>query len=619
MNNSVREIITSQLNAVVDAVSKFGLIKGRECVKDILFQLSLRMDISETRAFLIPLLMKYESADEFIKGTNCTKKEFFDIYEPLLSEMKDDVYMIDYLDGTFGIDAQLHYMPYTKHYKWNLPEDFIDQIFEKGHFYSLDPKKFTTDEHLDYVQSCFDLYKLDQYIGYLYLENNPIFSTYTCINEYSKYELDQIAKQNYPDLDFFYFSTFVVALSDYYKKLYFTKKLVRNQLENHTSCADFTSIECAIICFFQVAEEKGYFKRMNEFQNESNDNVKYTLTEKCIKSIELNPLSVLLNYKEPNNKLDDKELDYELEDKELDYELKVIKKKKTSEAIDDEMSSLDSLFVSINPESITEKKLLYNPEEDEEVERLSKILDSENSELIQDTLFDETKRNGLIIMLFGDPGTGKTETCLQIARKTGRQLLILDVSKIINKWVGDSEKNVKRVFESYNKLVASSRETGKPVPILLLNEADSFLSKRIDVGHSFDQTINNMQNIYLQEFEKTQGIIICTTNLLKNIDPAFDRRILFKINFHRPNVETRVKLWKLWFPELSDDQCCYLANTYEISGGNFENVRRKSIIDKLIYKREVTIEVLEKYLKNESMINKSSDSMPKIKGFGKDN
>ena len=113
-------------------------------------------------------------------------------------------------------------------------------------------------------------------------------------------------------------------------------------------------------------------------------------------------------------------------------------------------------------------------------------------------------------------------------------------------YVGESEKNVRKVFDTYSDLAQKS----KTEPILLLNEADQFLSSRSSgAGGGAEQMHNQMQNIFLEQIEKFEGILIATTNLLENIDVAFSRRFNYKIEFKQPNLEQRLELWEKMLPK----------------------------------------------------------------------
>jgi hypothetical protein len=130
------------------------------------------------------------------------------------------------------------------------------------------------------------------------------------------------------------------------------------------------------------------------------------------------------------------------------------------------------------------------------------------------------------IMFYGYPGTGKTMTAVSLAKTLKRPLLSLDCSKILSMYVGESEKNVRKIFDEFKEIAAKS----KTEPILLLNEADQFLSSRTtNATSSADKMHNQMQNIFLEQIERFDGILIATTNLLENIDSAFSRRFNYKV------------------------------------------------------------------------------------------
>ena len=150
------------------------------------------------------------------------------------------------------------------------------------------------------------------------------------------------------------------------------------------------------------------------------------------------------------------------------------------------------------------------------------------------------------IIFYGPPGTGKTMTAYSLAKSLKRQVLNFDCSKILSMYVGESEKNVRKVFDTYTELATKS----KTEPILLLNEADQFLSARSSgAGGGAEQMHNQMQNIFLEQIENFEGILIATTNLLENIDVAFSRRFNYKIEFKKPSQEQRLLLWEMMLPK----------------------------------------------------------------------
>lgn len=149
------------------------------------------------------------------------------------------------------------------------------------------------------------------------------------------------------------------------------------------------------------------------------------------------------------------------------------------------------------------------------------------------------------IIFYGAAGTGKTMTALALAKSLKKQVLSFDCSKILSMYVGESEKNVRKIFDTYNDIRVKSKQT----PIMLLDEADQFLSTRSLYTSGADKMHNQMQNIFLEQIEKFDGILIATTNLLETIDSAFSRRFNYKIEFKKPNHQERKQLWSKMLPK----------------------------------------------------------------------
>ncbi len=248
---------------------------------------------------------------------------------------------------------------------------------------------------------------------------------------------------------------------------------------------------------------------------------------------------------------------------------------------------------------ITEKQLFYNPVEKIQIERLTDILSKEKYLHVHNRLTDAGLRTGLACLFYGAPGTGKTETVLQIARQTGRDIMQIDISRIRDKYVGESEKNTCAMFKRYRQLCRQSSVT----PILFFNEADAVFGKRTFVGRnpSVEKMDNAMQNIILQEMETLDGILIATTNLTGNFDSAFERRFLFKVEFGNPEKEVKARIWMSIIDSLSEEDALLLASRYDFSGGQIENVARKVTIDRILYGQPVTLEQLDAYCREEAI------------------
>lgn len=149
------------------------------------------------------------------------------------------------------------------------------------------------------------------------------------------------------------------------------------------------------------------------------------------------------------------------------------------------------------------------------------------------------------IIFYGHSGTGKTITAYALGNALKKPILSLDCSKILSMYVGESEKNVRKIFDSFNNITRDLKKDA----ILLLDEADQFLGQRSTSGSSVDKMYNQMQNIFLEQIEKFDGILIATTNLIDNIDAAFSRRFNYKIEFLKPDFMERVRIWNKLLPK----------------------------------------------------------------------
>lgn len=222
------------------------------------------------------------------------------------------------------------------------------------------------------------------------------------------------------------------------------------------------------------------------------------------------------------------------------------KKKKASKLKLDMLIKEQEIFELIEPSTSLENVVL-NVSTEKTLQNLMRQLDREVIARLH-TWGIKDKKAGIDarIIFYGPPGTGKTLTAHSLSRSLKRQVLSFDCSKILSMYVGESEKNVRKIFDTYSDLTLQT----KTEPILLLNEADQFLASRsAGVASSADQMHNQMQNIFLEQIEKFQGILIATTNLLENIDQAFSRRFNYKIEFKKPDQKQRLELWNMMLPK----------------------------------------------------------------------
>ena len=229
----------------------------------------------------------------------------------------------------------------------------------------------------------------------------------------------------------------------------------------------------------------------------------------------------------------------------------------------------------VDYKSLNKKELFFSGKTKEQIDRLGELLKEEKFADIRKALAQRGMPTGLCCLFYGSPGTGKTELVQQLAIATERDMLQVDLSTLRDKYVGESEKRIKGVFDTYRALVKQSSKA----PILFFNEADGIFGNRMEnTQHSVDKMENAIQNIILQEMEQFEGIMICTTNLTTCMDKAFDRRFLFKIEFERPTNEARKQIWQSLLVGLNDAQATELADKFDFSGGQIQNISRKQII-----------------------------------------
>lgn len=260
-------------------------------------------------------------------------------------------------------------------------------------------------------------------------------------------------------------------------------------------------------------------------------------------------------------------------------------------------------------DSFPEKKLIYNPSEKSQITELASILSADRFCEIQSRLRNAGMRTGFCSLFYGSPGTGKTETVYQIARATGRDILRVDVDKIKSCWVGESEQNMKKLFDRYRNICNDSTLA----PILLFNEADAILGVRMEgATRAVDKMENSIQNIILQEMESLEGIMIATTNLTGNLDKAFERRFLYKVQFSRPTVEARSQIWQAMLPSLTENDAKALASQFDLSGGEIENITRKYTVNAILSGQDgIDLQSIIEICRNERI----SDSVKAKIGF----
>lgn len=257
----------------------------------------------------------------------------------------------------------------------------------------------------------------------------------------------------------------------------------------------------------------------------------------------------------------------------------------------------------IEPSKIFAKALYFNDTEAKQLGILKQLLSQDNFKEVQNRLENKGLPKGVTVLLHGFPGTGKTETVYQIAKETNREIIKVDISQSKSMWFGESEKIIKRLFTDYKLYAKDSERT----PILLFNEADAIIGKRKEVGNSnIDQTENTIQNILLEELENFDGIFLATTNLVRNLDSAFERRFLFKVEFQQPDTSVKAKIWNSKLPTLAEHECNTLASRFDFSGGQIDNIVRKNEIYEIIHGITVEFNNIVEFCNSELLLSNSS-------------
>lgn len=275
------------------------------------------------------------------------------------------------------------------------------------------------------------------------------------------------------------------------------------------------------------------------------------------------------------------------------------KNKKVTKLKLDALVQEQELFEYLKPATTLDDVVLH-PKTRETLDTLIKQVDKEVFKKLKEWgIKDKRKGIDAHIIFYGPPGTGKTMTAMSLAKTLKKPILSFDCSKILSMYVGESEKNVRRIFDDFKEL----SQKAKVEPILLLNEADQFLGSRSEgAGSSADKMHNQMQNIFLEQIEKFEGILIATTNLLGNIDKAFSRRFNYKIEFKKPGKRERVKLWQFMLPQNAEYEEGFDGNMlamHELTGGQISLIIKNTaykvaVREKSLFRMQDFIEEIEK-------------------------
>ena len=250
------------------------------------------------------------------------------------------------------------------------------------------------------------------------------------------------------------------------------------------------------------------------------------------------------------------------------------------------------------PEQIEHKDLFF-PEEDERgIHRINAAATPADYDRIITRLKERGYRPCLSVLMWGPPGTGKTELARQVARESGRGILIVDVPKLFGIFIGEGSIRLRSLFQTYRYVCAVSSVS----PILFLDEADGILGQRItEIRRAADKDSNSCQSVILEELNSLPGLLFATTNLIGNLDQAMLRRFLIREEFHLPDAPTRALLWFSRFPGLTEQQAMDLAENYPLSGGIIDNIASMAVMDEILENRTITAEDLHSYCREQGL------------------
>lgn len=258
----------------------------------------------------------------------------------------------------------------------------------------------------------------------------------------------------------------------------------------------------------------------------------------------------------------------------------------------------------IENEKIDAEPLFFNGPVAKQTSTLTKALQEDRYQELRTKIKGTNK--GFTLLFHGAPGTGKTALVKQMALQTGRHILMADTAVIKNMYVGESEKNIRRIFKEYE---AAKRHFALH-PILLFNEADALIGKRINVNSSVDQMNNAMQNILLQYLEDFEGIFIATTNLPASLDDAFNRRFLYKVEFKNPDKEVRMQLLEHHFPNMPQSYLKQLNERYPLTGAQLMNINKKLLVEQLLSQDLDQVQLLEQLCAEERALLSKQKAQP---------
>jgi hypothetical protein len=246
--------------------------------------------------------------------------------------------------------------------------------------------------------------------------------------------------------------------------------------------------------------------------------------------------------------------------------------------------------------NIPKKELIFSDALRDRLRLVSRAVAADQFERVVRGLTEHGLRGGVTALLFGPPGTGKTEFVKQLARTTQRNLLQIDGAKLDASYFGEKPRNLRDFFRLARYAAAISTN----VPIIFVDEADGVLGRRVGVERASDKEENTTVNIILEELNTFSGILFAATNHMANLDPAMNRRFLVKAEFPVPDRTVLTRIWQSKIPWLKPEDADTLAGRFPISGGVIDNVVSLCLLEKIINGKEPSLDRILRHCDEQS-------------------
>jgi hypothetical protein len=257
---------------------------------------------------------------------------------------------------------------------------------------------------------------------------------------------------------------------------------------------------------------------------------------------------------------------------------------------------------------IRERTLIFPDNLRDRLRLVSRAVAADQFNRVVKELTENGLRGGITVILFGPPGTGKTEFVRQLALTSGRDLFLVDSAKLDASYFGEKPRNLRDFF----RLVRYVQAISNLAPIIFIDEADALLGRRVAVEKASDKEENTSSSVILEELNAFSGILFAATNFITTIDPAMYRRFLMKIEFPVPGRDVLAKIWRAKLPWLTIDEAETLADRFPLSGGVIDNVVSISLLEIIVDGQNPSLDQISRHCEEQSG---GSGTMTKKIGF----